>query len=75
MIDTITLSNEDLKILTSTPERVKVIWEQYAQLREEFPSFDAFEAYVRALQAGHTHTIHGGGVTTMADPSTVKGKG
>ena len=74
MIDTMVLTNEDLKILTTKPERVKVVWEQFPKLKEEFITFDAFQAYVQALQRDQVSVCHGAGVTSMVQPSTVKGR-
>ena len=74
MIDTMVLTNEDLQALTVKPERVKLVWEQFPKLKEEFPNFATFEAYVRALQRDQVSVCTVAGVTSMAEPSTVKGR-
>ncbi len=71
MIDTVVLTNEDLKILTEgNSETIQKTWARFPMLQQEFGTFATFEAYVQALQAGHTSTIHGGGLRTMKQPRT-----
>ena len=71
MIDTVVLTNEDLKILTSKPEKIRTVWDQFPMLQQEFGTFATFEAYVRALQRDQVSVCTVAGVTTMDKPKRV----
>ncbi len=72
----LTFTNAELKLFTDSgsPEKVQHVWNSFPDIRAEFPTFEVFASYVWALSHDQVHTCHGGGVTSMVQPSTVKGR-